>query len=493
MNTLLCNSDGDIMFGVYDPPENILLRLEADTYTPGSSTWSDQSGNGLDFTVSTNTSLKSVDSDGFPFMDFNGSYGIAKRIVGGALTNITAPTTNKYTIFCVCRILNSTTTWRTLIRGSDHQVIVQSGNNNLGLYDGGGSNFVDSGFDVTPDMTGNRNLLVWELSTTTPIYNFQLNESGTNSTITSASNYTLPFSCIGGYHNNSTVITTSSQYWGGIYEFIVIDGHLSVSNRSYISEYLAYKWGISSKLLSFTSTQGLTTLKLGVFDYVSGSEYTSTSSTLYSNDTSNDWITVYEITNPSRNTSGVIEYIINNSSLLSSHSYTRVGYLLTHKFSGQSKIDWVFCTFSKWSSTITDLRVPDQVDSFTNQRNVTNLNVYSSNQTAQPNRNNVSGRLEIWPYNYSATQSGLTPSGSNTQYDYDDTSSGSGTYGSFQVHDVTNGVTCLAWNSHGFNATPCIGIGNNVSGNPFYNSGGRPDWTFANNHNNDFTLKIMVM
>jgi hypothetical protein len=277
MDTLLSNDDGDVIVVINDPTDT-LLRLGADTYTSGSATWSDQSGNGLDFTVSTNASLKGTDADGFPYMNFSGSYGIAKRVIGGALTDITTPTTGKYTIFCVCQILNSTSTWRTLTRGAsqDHQVIVQSGNNNLGLYDNSGSAFVDSGFDVTTDMTNSRNLLVWELSTTSPMYNFQLNESGTNSTITSATDYTLPFSCIGGYHSQSTDVTTSSQYWGNIYEFIVYDGHLTASDRAYVAEYLAYKWFISSKLPSFTSTQGLISLRhLGALDVFGSLLYNS--------------------------------------------------------------------------------------------------------------------------------------------------------------------------------------------------------------------------
>jgi hypothetical protein len=253
MDTLLCNDDGDIVIGTYDP-SNTLLRLSADQYTAGSATWADQSGNGLNFTVSTNTSLKGTDADGFPYMNFSGSYGIAKRIVGSSLTNITAPTTGKYTIFCVTQMLGTTTS-RTLTRGAtaDHQVYVNNNTNNLGLYDNSGSNFRDSGFDVTTVMSSSRNLLTWELSTSSPIYNFQLNESGTNSTITSATNYTLPFCCIGGYHGGSTV-ASPYQYWGNIYEFIVYDGFLSASVRDYVAEYLAYKWDISSKLPSLTST-----------------------------------------------------------------------------------------------------------------------------------------------------------------------------------------------------------------------------------------------
>ena len=268
MDTLLRNDDGTVIIGTYDPT-NTLLRLSADQYTAGSATWADQSGNGLDFTVSTNTSLKGTDADGFPYMNFGGSYGIAKRIVSSALTNITAPTTNKYTIFCVTQILNSTTAYRTLTRGSseDHQVIVQTGNNNLGLFD---TSFLDSLFDITTAMTNSRNLLVWELSTSSPIYNFQLNESGTNSTITTAANFTLPFATIGG-------ASSASQYWGNIYEFIVYDGHLTASDRAYVAEYLTYKWGIYSKLPSPTSTQGVITHdSIGALDRFSSTVYNKT-------------------------------------------------------------------------------------------------------------------------------------------------------------------------------------------------------------------------
>jgi len=92
MDTLLCNDDGDVIIGTYQP-SNTLLSLRADQYTAGSATWSDQSGNGLDFTVSTNASLKGTDADGFPYLNFSGSYGHATRLVGSTLTNIPAPTT----------------------------------------------------------------------------------------------------------------------------------------------------------------------------------------------------------------------------------------------------------------------------------------------------------------------------------------------------------------------------------------------------------------
>jgi hypothetical protein len=256
MDTLLCNDDGDIVLGTYQP-SNTLLSLSADQYTAGSATWSDQSGNGLDFTVSTNASLKGTDADGFPYMNFGGSYGYAQRLVGSTLTNIPAPTTGKYTIFCITQLRNTTSGYRTLTHGAtqDNQIVIQTGTNNLGLYDGSGVGFRDSGFDVTTDMKSTRNLLVWELSTTAPIYKFQLNESGTDSVITDViAGHTLPFASIGMWNYSHT------EYWGNIYEFIVYDGVLSASERAYVAEYLTHKWDISSKLpSSFTSTHGVLT------------------------------------------------------------------------------------------------------------------------------------------------------------------------------------------------------------------------------------------
>lgn len=240
MDTLLCKDDGAIVFGTNEP-SNTLLRLSADQYTEESDTWADQSGNGLDFTVSTNASLRGTDADGFPYMDFNGAYGSATR--GSNIPAPTSGTRKAYTVFCVTQIRPGTG-YRSLMFGSgDIQLIVLDGN--LGLYNSG---FIDSGFDVTEDMTSSRNLLVVELSQTAPMFKFQLNESGTDSIINSSTGFAIPFNTIG---------TNGGNYWGNVYEFIVYDGVLSASERAFVAEYLAYKWAITEKLPSLITTQGL--------------------------------------------------------------------------------------------------------------------------------------------------------------------------------------------------------------------------------------------
>jgi uncharacterized repeat protein (TIGR02543 family) len=60
-------------------------------------------------------------------------------------------------------------------------------------------------------------------------------------------------------------------------------------------------------------------------------------------------------------------------------------------------------------------------------------------------------------------------------YDNDDTAAGASNYGSFQVHNLTDNQTVLAWNRH-YEANPDIGFGN-------YLGTSHTDWTFARNTN----------
>jgi hypothetical protein len=59
-------------------------------------------------------------------------------------------------------------------------------------------------------------------------------------------------------------------------------------------------------------------------------------------------------------------------------------------------------------------------------------------------------------------------------------------------HIIIEDMDTLLCNGDG-DISPDVGIGNNVSGNPFYDSTGQRDWTFAQSFNSDFNLKIMVM
>lgn len=168
------------------------------------------------------------------YMDFNGSYGCAKKIdsdfiVSGDVTYITWT-----------RVKNSTTEWRTLLRGlssgSDHQVIIQSGAWQIGMYDGtNGTGFNDSGYSqqsIPGYGTAQWNMLVWRWNNSaTPYYNFSYNDSpgtirGSNNSINSR--FKHGFCSIGAYNNgNQSDPNNASQYWGDIASINLYNRYLS--------------------------------------------------------------------------------------------------------------------------------------------------------------------------------------------------------------------------------------------------------------------------
>ena len=215
------------------------------------------------------------------------------------------------------------------------------------------------------------------------------------------------------------------------------------------------------------------------------------------------WTKIYSTSTATRNGSNAIVYDTgygiggtDTSTVLANSSFSRVKYRLQFDLSGVTS--YAEADMAKWdtttianslanvtetsvAATVANLRVPS-VDTVANEfnvhTNVSDLTVVSS--TSSLNVSSKQGRLEIWPWNYGPGLSGLTniatPSAST--YDFDDSSYLSASYGSFQVHDITDGVTILAWNDPG--STPDMGIGNNP--------GTHPDWTFQANYTNNAAM-----
>ena len=214
---------------------------------PGSGTvWTDLSGNGYNFNV--NSSAYST-TDGIANMNFEGSFGAAKRVVSSTLTDV--PNFSNATIMCFSTLLNSTGNWRTLIRGasSDHQVIIQAGANNLGMYDNEAGGFISAGFDVTtlPNPYTQFNCLTWRLSQSSPYYQFQYNNDPTVYSITNANaTFNNGFSVIGAYHGASTGTGSgdSSQYWGKIAVFLYYNRHLTAAEITQNYNALRGRFGI---------------------------------------------------------------------------------------------------------------------------------------------------------------------------------------------------------------------------------------------------------
>jgi hypothetical protein len=189
------------------------------------------------------------------------------------------------------------------------------------------------------------------------------------------------------------------------------------------------------------------------------------------------WTLVYETVTATRVNNSIV-YSINNSSNLSAMPFTRVAYSMNNFNS------WAFTSFDSWSSTITNHRVPSPNDVFVNQRRVNNLNIVSSNTNVIIGTG-LMGALEIWPYNYDVYRNtGIGTYGSDTAFDVNDIHSGGASYGSFQVHDITNLRPVICWNRHG-DVKPDIGFGPQATGHP--------DWTFTTTGSTaDFRVRVFV-
>ena len=207
------------------------LRLESRFHGSGESTWKDQSGNGYDFLINPSAYFSGTT----PYMDFEGNYGMAKRVVGGSISNV--PNFENATFLMVSEIKPISGDWRTLLRGgsNDHQVIIQNNQDNLGMYDNNLSGFLDSGFDITtvPNHTTSFNFYHWKFSQSSPYYTFGYNNVFNAGEITNSNaTFNNGFYSIGGWHNFSIDPNNGSQFWGKIAAVFYYNRHLNSSEIS---------------------------------------------------------------------------------------------------------------------------------------------------------------------------------------------------------------------------------------------------------------------
>ena len=209
---------------------------------------------------------------------------------------------------------------------------------------------------------------------------------------------------------------------------------------------------------------------------------------------------IYYTTTPKRNGSGNIVYEtgygLGGSDAAASFSgdIDTVTYRMEYELGGTTY--YAEATFDSWDGlTISDLKIPDSSSTaLAIQRVVNNMSVSSNidgtynstyGSSGVTTGSGKTGVLEIWYSNYGTTTaiSGIGGSGSN--YDYNDTRSWISSYGSFQVHNLTDTETVFAWNRHADNK-PDVGFGNNTNSQ-------HSDWTFQNNYNNEtWALKVSV-
>ena len=144
--------------------------------------------------------------------------------------------------------------------------------------------------------------------------------------------------------------------------------------------------------------------------------------------------------------------------------------------------------FDKWAgATIADLQFPDSANNILLKQNLTNL-VVASDYSGVRTGSYGQGRIEFWSNCYNRGNTGYAPPGNDGLYDWDDApSAGSGCYGSYQVHNLTDTQTIMAWNNHPQGRTADLGLGSNLSG--------EHDWTFAGQsvwNQTNFKVQVFV-
>jgi hypothetical protein len=191
------------------------------------------------------------------------------------------------------------------------------------------------------------------------------------------------------------------------------------------------------------------------------------------------WTLVYQTINTQRNSSENAIYSAGYErngaaqTAAANLSFDQVRWRMEMTISGT--LYFVDAYFDKWSgATLADLQFPDYANVLNLQKNVNNL-VVASNYPTVKTGSYARGRVEIWPYNYTQASSGQSPTGSSSTFDYDDTAAiGTSGHGTFQLHNLTDTQTVLAWNRSRFNDNPELGFGPCMSG---ATPCGNPDWT----------------
>ena len=203
------------------PSQGLVLHLDAtntSSYNGSGTVWSDISGNGNNFNINANAHIGTTGSKSAYMSFINDTNGCAKN--GGDIS-----LSGSVTYVTVTRILNSSSTWRTLTRSynADHHVIVQSGGWSIGMYDNNSVGFRDSGADQNNLSGYNSNsfmVMIWRFSDTDdPTYEFIVNGEVLGTIRDSNARYNRGFGSVGAHHDGNTNPTSSSQYWGDIRMF----------------------------------------------------------------------------------------------------------------------------------------------------------------------------------------------------------------------------------------------------------------------------------
>ena len=169
-----------------------------------------------------------------------------------------------------------------------------------------------------------------------------------------------------------------------------------------------------------------------------------------------------------------VTYSKNNPLLFSTPPKRVAYYLELQRLDGDLQYLWV--SMDAFTDDISKVGIPAFTTGAFFQKSVANMNVVC-NDTNVTSGTGLTGNIEFWPCNYSNISGGLPTGANDGQYDFGDSPSTGGTYGSMQVHNTLAQKTLFGINNWGSGGSPLdIGIGNCPS--PI---NGGVDWTFQNN------------
>ena len=223
------------------PTQGLVLHLDAtdtSSYNGSGTVWSDISGNGNNFNINANAHQGATGSKDAYMAFINDTNGCAKN--GGDIS-----LSGDVSYITVTRILNSTSTWRTLTRSysADHHVIVQSGGWNIGMYDNNSVGFRGTGYSQQslPGYSSNTFMvMIWRFSNDdNPTYEFFVDGDFKGQIRDSNARYNRGFGSIGAYHDGSTNPTSSSQYWGDIKMFAAYNRQITYEEIISAQDYFA--------------------------------------------------------------------------------------------------------------------------------------------------------------------------------------------------------------------------------------------------------------
>ena len=191
------------------------------------------------------------------------------------------------------------------------------------------------------------------------------------------------------------------------------------------------------------------------------------------------WTLIYQTTNTQRDANQYAIYTAGYErngaaqTAAAGQNFSQVRWRMEMTLSGT--LYYVDAYFDKWrGATLADLQFPVYANVLNLQKNVTNL-VVTSNYSTVKTGSYALGRVEIWPYNYTQATTGISPPGSTSIFDFDDTAAtGTNGHGTFQLHNLTDTQTVLAWNRSRYGDTAELGFGPcKIGASPCTNS----DWT----------------